>query len=371
MINFEMTNEEKIVILGSRITFSQKNKDSLRELCIKDIDWYNVFNIAIKNKVATLVWYNLMKLKLENKIPHKLERIIYFYYIGTKKRNKAYINDMKKILSILQENNIYSAPLKGGYLIPNMYKDYGIRTISDVDCLVKRSDVSRIISIMESLNYTQGDYDYQSNSIQPIDREKQILWKMNMNNLYPFKKISKSEYFKFIEVDFCFSLDLNLDLSPVEVMISEIQEDNDFGLYTLKPSHFFVHLCCHLFKEATNTMWIVLENDLNLIKFCDVREYMLNNMDEDMKKEAIEFAKDNHLEKAIYFTIYYLKEIYNDGYEDELIEQLEISNDSFINMYGERDYGEGVEWSKSFWHRIFDNSNKDELKKGVRYLELD
>ncbi|MDI9216427.1 nucleotidyltransferase family protein [Clostridium tertium] len=367
----ELTNEQKTVILTSRLTFNTEDEENLNCLLKEELDWYEIFRIATKNKVVSLIWFNLHNRGYSDKIPSNLERIMYFYYLGTKYRNKSCLDNMKDILLKIEEKGVQCVPLKGGELIPELYKDLGIRSINDIDLMLKYSDTSSIRSIMNELGYIEGDYDESTNSIIKIGREKRILWKNKMNNLFPFKKITNSEYVHIFEFDFCFSLDLDLNNDPVNLMVSRANKENKYGHLSLRPSDFFIHLCCHLYKEATNAMWVIIGKDLNLIKFCDVREFFLNKLSKQDIREAIEFSKRYGLEKAVYFTLYYLKEIYNDGYEIELMEQLSIEDNEFINTFGNKDYGKDLEWKKDFWQRLFSNDNKDELQELPRYLYME
>jgi hypothetical protein len=39
---------------------------------------------------------------------------------------------------------------------------------------------------------------------------------------------------------------------------------------TLDPSDFMLHLCSHLYKEATTVPWIRMKRDMTFYKFCDI-----------------------------------------------------------------------------------------------------
>ena len=365
-----LKTEQKILILTCRLTFSKEDESLLKDLLKEKIDWFQVFNYAIKNKVAPLVYNNLIKRGYKDLIPYELARVMSFYYYATIERNKILQSEMSKVIDKLESNNIKCSPLKGAYLIPCMYKNMGIRTVHDIDCMISHSKAKELIEIMKEEGYSQGDYDAELNIMKPLSREKEILWKMKMNNLYPFKKIDVSPFVGLKVFDFSFSLDLDLDKKAVDEIISNIYFDNEYGRNILKPAHFFIHLCCHLFKEATTAVFIEESNDLNLIKFCDVREYILQKMNKKDMEEAISFSIDHKINKAIYYTVYYLKEIYDDGYEEEILSSLKIEDQDFLNQYGNRDFSKYKEWKKSFWQRIFSYNNADEIDEVPKYMEI-
>jgi hypothetical protein len=286
----------------------------LRQACEKNVDWYLVFRMALKNKILPLVWHNLSKFDLIQPIPARLQKVIKFYCLGTAERNNVFMTEMAKIMAAMAGSQIMCVPVKGAYLIPNVYKDYSIRTVNDIDCLIRHADAVYIRDLMNSLGYIEGEYDKKSKSIIPLKRAKSILWTTRLNNLMPFVKVTESQYAEFIPFDFSFSLDFSRFTEAVDIIVERSVVSGN--MRCLKPGDFFIHQCCHHYKEATNVSWINIGSDLNLIKFCDVREYVKNVMQESDLDEMIKTAKEFKVEKAVYFVLYYLNLIYADGYED-------------------------------------------------------
>lgn len=366
-----LTSEQKLIVLASRLTFSDEDKRELQQVIKEDLNWLYIYHMAIKNKVLSLLYFNLCKLKYKSKIDCKLHQLSEFYQKGHERRNKKYFEEFMKVSKALYQAQIPFAPLKGAFLIPEMYKDFGIRTINDIDCFVSHSNVKRLTQVMNSLGYRQMDYDENTGEFKEITREVDLLWKMNMNNLFPFSKLVDDDFCNIVEFDFSFSLDFRKEVNIVDSMIDHAEKINGRFCSYLRPEDFFIHLCCHLFKEATNVEWVELGQDLNIIKFCDIREYLLRFMDNASLNKAIEFAKKNDFEEAIYYTIYYLKEIYNDGYEQELLDYINIEDSSFIHHFGEREYGKKLTWNKSFWQRMFSEDNRDELKEDPKFKSFE
>lgn len=368
----EMTREQRLLVLLNRVSFTSEEIETVRSLLEENLYWPEIFRIAIKNKILGLLYANLEKLRLAYLIPSRYRRTALFFKLGVAERNKGYIEESTRILQKVSEEGIVCTLLKGSYLIPAIY-GLGPRDMNDIDILINREDGKKVMQIMEAFGYVQGRFSSEKNDIEAYTKEKKLLWKMKMNNLSPFVKKSESPFFDHYKVDFSFNLDLELKVDPVKEMLARAWQED--GLSYLKPEDFFLHLCCHLYKEATNAEWIYINSDINFIKFCDVREYVLHKMDKASLKEAVEFAKQYGLEKSIYFTVYYLREIYNDGYETELLESIDIPAD-FLNYYGDRNFANPLVWKKDFWGRLFSDSNKDELnsaefhKQFQSYLDL-
>ncbi len=77
----------------------------------------------------------------------------------------------------------------------------------------------------------------------------------------------------------------------------------DNGVWKLKPAHFFIHMCCHHYREGSHASWILIGKDLNIIKFCDVREYVVNCMKHDDILE-VKLCKKNTICKKLYTSQY-------------------------------------------------------------------
>ncbi len=356
----DLRKEEQLLLYASRYTISDDTNLKIKSFLDKEIDWYYFMEIALKNKVLPLVWHNLKNngFRKDDFVPYRLQQVFDFHYFGTGIRNKVYYSEMEKIIDALNSNGIIASRLKGAYLLPEIYREFSVRTINDLDLMIYHSDIPEVKKIMRDLGYIEGDYNDENKSIVPSDRHKRVLWATQMNTIHPLKKLSDSEFVKYFEFDFSFSLGFDLKIDPVSEMLDSADRSNKFG--DLKPAHFFIHQCCHHYKEATNVAWMMFNSDINLIKFCDTREYILNRMDDNSFLEAIDFAKRHGYEKAVYFVLFYLKSIYNDGYEASKLELLDIDDEEFINEFGSRDFDVVKTRAKSHWDRIF-QSNTDEI----------
>lgn len=364
----ELNENDQFVLRLSRLTISEEDTKIITDLIESEkLNWPRIFQVAIQNKVLGLLYNNLKRLKLISRIPTRYEKNAKFFCLGNAIRNTELFKEYEKVIHALTQAGIKAVPLKGIYLAPNVYHEYSAREMSDVDLLVKREDSAKILEIMTSLGYEQGSYKKETHKVEPYSREKKMLWNMNMNTMIPFAKICDSQYAECIKFDISFNLDLKLEPNPVPSMLERAYQSD--GLWYLKPSDFFIHLCCHLYKEASNAEWIYQNKDVNIIKFCDVREYILQKMRTEDIQEAIHSALEHKVNQAVYYTIFYLKMIYQDGYEDKIMEELEIDDLSFLEQFGQNNFKESVKFKKSFWERIFSDSNAEELKEMSKFVD--
>jgi hypothetical protein len=91
-------------------------------------------------------------------------------------------------------------------------------------------------------------------------------------------------------------------------------------------------------------------------------------MDHQSYKKALQNASiDTNILVSIYFTLFYLREIYTDGYEDVWLDMINIDSSEIVNSFNNN--GDKVEWNKDLWNRIFSEYNTDELdrKSTIKY----
>ena len=237
------SKEKKLILLLCRLTFSEQEKNEIKELVAQTINWMKVYEYSISNKITTLVWNNLKNLDVQYNIPKYLKNILKFAEIGIQKQNELYIRQIEGITNEFKIYNCVCIPVKGSFFIPNMYKDYRIRYMGDIDFLIRKKDIPTAYKVMKEKGYIQGQYIASQNTILPITRKDDITWKLKMSHLYPFVKKIDSEYLGAIKCDFRFALDDRLDPEPINEMIQSYDGN-------ILPAYRFIHLCTHLYEEA-------------------------------------------------------------------------------------------------------------------------
>lgn len=350
------SNEKRLVLLLCRLTFSEEEKNEIKELVSQKINWMKIFEYSISNKIATLVWNNLKNLDIQYHIPKYLKNILKFTEVGIQKQNELYLQQVEEITSEFKNKNCVCIPVKGSFFIPNMYKDYQIRYMGDLDFLIRRKDIQTVYEVMAEKGYVQGQYIASQNMIIPMNRKEDITWKLKMSHLYPFVKKMESEYLGAVKCDFRFALDDRLNPEPINEMIQSCAGD-------FLSAYRFIHLCTHLYEEAKKEIYILLGKDINLIKFCDIREYVLNFMNDSDFETVIDFSERHSLNKAVYYTLWHLNQIYHDGYEKKIMDRIMIEDTNFLYTFGKTEKTQTQVWQKDFWERLFSGYNLDEIKE--------
>ena len=211
-----------------------------------------------------------------------------------------FMNNLEFLTDILKPADFNYAFLKGAYLAPFLYKA-GHRTSNDIDILISSENVSKLQRLLLSNNFIQGHI--VSGKIVPASRKEIIESKMNFGETVPFIRQMEDNV---LEVDINFSLDFkpSQDKQIVSNMISRtiLVEKDQIRFRTLSLDDFLIHLCCHLYKEATTYDWLQTRRDLLLYKFSDINVYIHKHGGADFFSGLVSRIKQLGLEKECYYT---------------------------------------------------------------------
>lgn len=81
------------------------------------------------------------------------------------------------------------------------------------------------------------------------------------------------------------------------------------GGYPYSPWLFVLHLCQHLYKEATTYPWVAMKRDMTLYKFCDIYA-LLQDWTPKNWQHFVARAKACHMEAVCYYALYLTKELF-------------------------------------------------------------
>lgn len=330
-----LTAEEQIVLLCSRNSLRDEEYGELRSMLAAKPDFGEVFRLAVLNKTMGLVSKHILHFGTDV-IPGLFRRQLLFLNLGNRERNREMFRELSAVLSMLNASGIPYSPLKGAYLIPYIYQDLSVRLSNDIDILIRQEDVEQICGIMKEAGYVMGVYDDPSRSVIPAKRRDDIYWKTQMGNIHPFVKISENPFLDFLVVDFAFDVDPVHRNTRIAVdMLENTVVTEILGTQTrlLHPTDFLIQVCTHLYKEAcARHAAEETHADLNLIKFCDVRELVLAQWDltdPEQCDRLAERAKHHHVENALYYCFDCCKAIYGDAFWEPILQKLSRTSETF------------------------------------------
>lgn len=234
-------------------------------------------------------------------------------------KNQSYYWCVEQLQDMLQGEENHYAMLKGAVLCGVYPKGY--RCASDVDILVRNKDVTGIGLILLNNGFRQGKVI--NGEFIPAARREIIESKMMRGETVPYIYEVNLPELKYLEVDINYSLDYkNSDGYVVEKLLNNSTDINVAGIRirTLSEIDFFIHLCAHLYKEATTYPWVCMKRDMSLYKYADIYMIICSRLLEaDNINVVFERAKELGLDSELCFAVIQTAELFNLSDADYII----------------------------------------------------
>ena len=267
-----------------------KFKDEFIDTSLIDFATPAVLGHIFFNRMQGIAYDTLKRNGLLGKVNREFRNSLGAAFDQNIQKNKSFIKCIAMLSEILSQSSCKTAMLKGAYLCAH-YPD-GYRTSNDVDLLVLPKDVTAISNLLAASGFKQGSV--KNGEFIPATRQEIIESKMMRGETVPFIKKVDLPFMKFFEVDINFSLDYKNGKDDILAeMLSRvcIKNEKQLSIPTLDYADFFIHLCAHLYKEATTLPWIEMHRDMTLYKYCDIYMLLSETTDTELQKIFARAAK--------------------------------------------------------------------------------
>ena len=139
----KLSNTTQLLLHCVQLNVTGKVRDKIQTLARQRIDWKAFEEAAVWHGVAPLAFNNLRKVRSRHRLPVNLFEALKSEYRNNLIRNTLIFAELTKILSILDGQHIPVVPLKGAHITKMIYRDIGLRPMSDIDILVQREDIHK------------------------------------------------------------------------------------------------------------------------------------------------------------------------------------------------------------------------------------
>ncbi len=328
----EAYKKEKTLVL-ELCRFLDSRKETLEELLDDALDFPWVLGQLLYNRMGGAAYYVLREQGLLGRVNREFRNALQTAYAAGRGKTTDFLAELGELGRVFDGADFRYAFLKGAYLAA--WYPAGLRTSNDFDVLVEPKDVTRVADRLKAAGFRQGNV--RNGAFVPAGRREIVASRMNRGETVPFIRETGRAYMPFAEVDINFSLDFQprqeSDALSVFLRRAEPSIVTPAGrLYTLADEDFLLHLCAHLYKEATVYDWVRMGRDLSLYKFCDIYLF-LREMTEERAGRLAEAAIACGLEKECAYSFSYTRRLFNirNGAADRLIDAVFPADRSFMN----------------------------------------
>lgn len=290
-------NQDEILLFKELCKFKSNTFDkSLLEYATP-----KVLGHLFYNRMQGIAYHNLKRHSLLGMVNREFRNSLKCAYEHNIARNNSFLICLSNLSKLLSNCNANIAMLKGAYLCSHY--PTGCRTSNDIDLLVLPKDVTIIGKSLTQDGFKQGNI--RNGEFIPATRKEIIESKMTRGETVPYIKQVDLPFMKYFEVDINFSLDYkNGETDTLDKILTNAcsVKENEILIPTLNKYDFFIHLCAHLYKEATTLPWIEMHRDMTLYKYCDI--YMLvDEMSEEDLTNTFVRARELNMEKVCAYSI--------------------------------------------------------------------
>lgn len=340
------------------------NKDLIAEYMKHNLHWPYILGQLLSHRVGGMAYYTIKKCGFLAKINREVRNSLKAVYESNIQKNESMKIALDQIGSLLTTSPVPYAFLKGAYLI-YLYPT-GLRTSNDLDIFVSQDNLSAIEEKLKESGFSQGNI--RNGNFVPASRKEIVSSRMNRGETVPFIKQVMLPQMDFLEIDINFSLDFqakqkNSNVSMLLKNAKPLIKTSFSSLYTLDSIDFIIHLCCHLFKEATVYAWVAMERDLSLYKFVDIYMILYEHTDKLWYDNLALAIKEYGLEKECYYALLHTKELFriDNRFIENLINNIRPTNLNYLNNIIQPDKGKVYIYKEPFSEWVFMSKKKERL----------
>lgn len=273
----------EMLLLCATSTVSPERKARISQLAAGTIDWKYMLELAEFHNIAPLIARNLAENIDAGGIPQtylgRFDRI----YKNTLYRNMVLSNELANILAAFSRQGIAAIVLKGTTMTEQLYGNPGLRTVSDIDILLKYDEIPQAESILRDIGYL------------PSVPEQE--WE------HPFHRVP---YFK--KAQFLLSVEIHWNLDDEKLVAIPEQEIwsraqplqiKDCDASVLSPEDTLLYLSNNLSKPSNQSLRCL----------CDIAELLKQYRDTLIWDYIVQSARSWGVEKSVYYSLKQCEEV--------------------------------------------------------------
>lgn len=260
---------------------------------------------------------------------------------------------LRSILTSFRDHNIQVIVLKGAALAERLYPQIGLRPMSDIDLLVRQSDLSEAQRIMESLGFEGAG-----------NQALQDLYLHHHHHLAPYLHQRTGAmvelHWQLVRPDHPYRLD-------AQEMWANAREVSLAGVkcLDLESADQLIHLCIHFFGDRLGM------NYGALLQLCDIALYLRNYDNtinwEDFNSRVIR----DSVSSEVYTTLYAARLVLGASYPEEVDIRLRPTDfdESIVKLFiTHRVLGRGRELPQSIVQALASPHGMGKLRAFIRTL---
>lgn len=354
-----MNKENKLILELCKGKYAKK--EVLDELINERMDFPYILGQLLYNRVGAMAYIALKENQFLHSVNREFRNSLKAIYEHNFSKTDSFISALNSLKSICENFRFPYAFLKGSYLV-NIY-DKGLRTSNDIDILINPQNITELTEKLKAAGFQQGNIIDEK--FVPASRTEIISSRMNRGETVPFVKEVNLPSMRFLEIDVNFSLGFRpgIDERIVYNFLNRTQPLILNTISTLDRVDFLMHLCAHLYKEATIMSWLEMGRDISLYKYCDIYLCLHDFHNAEIATLLIQRIDDLGLTKECYFALSYSKELFDISSDnlDKVLKAIKPTDTSFMKQVLEPKTGKMYSYDMDYIDWVFCSDRRGQL----------
>ncbi len=321
-----MKNEHSFLLKASLINKNKEESIEIDALLDKKLDWIEIAGLALNHRLGGYIYKGLSKAQIK-KMPKEVRKAFELLVRAQKEQFEENLEEICKVNNALEEADVNFAALKGAFFGCEMY-ERGTRRSNDIDLLVYEEDLGKLDTCLREMGYIQSNMP--NGELVEATKKEKIIQRMNYHDLVPYVKKTDVGIME-LDINFLFDGNKNLIDKTVYEMGTKVY-NGGYRITGLNPYTNMAFLCCHFYREATDTIWTEGRRDVTLYKIVDMMNFIRFYREQLKYDELMEVFKKLNIEKKAYFTFKIMTEFYEDDFLSEMLKRLDDYKNSDDEM---------------------------------------
>jgi len=293
---YHLTPEKKLILFLSRVNPSphtMKTAEHLLKESTHPIDFTALKDLADMNGVSSLLYQNVRTL---NGVPEEIVDKLKNVYLCTMRTNIVKAKEILRIVSLLNAEGVNAMPLKGPIASDVIFGDPGLYPSSDIDILVRPSELEMTKEILLKIGYREIDEVLERDTLSARDSRYTLTFG---NGTYVIE-IHWNLVFRYFNIPPAFWWE---DTGVLEYEVTKIPalSKERYLLYTL------FRLYCHRFVP---------------LKFLVLSAELINKYGKEIRwDQLLAFAEQYRMSRVVYFILKLLDELLGANIPEELADR--------------------------------------------------
>ncbi len=218
--------------------------------------WQGFLAAADREGLSPLLYYNMRKAIDSGTIPAQAAEHLSRAYLGILGRNTLFLNQLDTVASALAGNDF--VVLKGAYLAAHSYPDPGLRSFSDIDILVHKSDLPRVEDALIKLGY--------GNRSSGSDTEQTDVCSHYLNSItyHPSEVTGPAIHVHWHLLNSIMPKYMTASMN-IDSIWRGVRPVGSF--FALSPEHLVIHLADHAFRHSFDSLILLRDIAEVITKF--------------------------------------------------------------------------------------------------------